>query len=404
MNNVLTTPKPHPPPSLSHPQSPPSPRTYTTASLARPLQIYRSTTTNPHLNLSIEHDLLTRSAPTSTVLFLYTNRPSIILGRNQNPWLEVHHPLLRRGLPGSQPTIDLLRRRSGGGTVFHDLGNANWTVICPPAVFDRDRHAEMVARALQRLGVATARVNERHDIVVDSEAEAGGTYKVSGSAYKLTRLRALHHGTCLLGSENLGRVGALLRAPGAGYIKARGVESVRSAICNVGVGRGEFEEAVGVGVEEVGEEMGEVEVVAKGWKELMSPEWVYGQTPLFTFSTCPTEEDPRERPPLPRELPAGKLQTNLTLRHGVITSASITGLFDSTTDKIISERLVGRNLFRSPSTKDLDVDGGDGWASILSAAVGSASSDSFATASARTDSVEALGKWLDGMLPVLPLR
>lgn len=280
ITNVLTTPKPYlpHPPSTPSPSAPPS-RPYTTPSLLRPLQIYRSTTTNPHLNLSIEHDLLLRTAPSSTVLFLYTNRPSIILGRNQNPWLEVHHPLLHRGLPSSQP-IDLLRRRSGGGTVFHDHGNANWTVICPPAVFDRDRHAEMVARALRGLGVGTARVNERHDIVVDSGGVEGGTFKVSGSAYKLTRLRALHHGTCLLGSENLGRVGALLRAPGAGYIKARGVESVRSAICNVGVGRGEFEEAVvggfrgmyggeGVEVEEVGEEMGGVEGVRKGWGELM---------------------------------------------------------------------------------------------------------------------------------------
>lgn len=278
MTNILSTSKPH----LPHPPSSPPPprRPYTTPSLHRPLQIYRSTTTNPHLNLSIEHDLLLRTSPDSTVLFLYANRPSIILGRNQNPWLEVHHPLLHRGLPPpSQPKIDLLRRRSGGGTVFHDQGNANWTVICPPAVFDRDRHAEMVARALRGLGVGTARVNERHDIVVDSGVE-GGAFKVSGSAYKLTRLRALHHGTCLLGSENLGRVGALLRAPGAGYIKARGVESVRSAICNVGVGRGEFEEAVvggfrgmyggeGVEVEEVGEEMGGVEGVRKGWGELM---------------------------------------------------------------------------------------------------------------------------------------
>ncbi|KAK1834537.1 hypothetical protein QBC39DRAFT_300649 [Podospora conica] len=378
---------------------------------ARPLQIYRSTTTNPHLNLSIEHDLLVRTAPHSTVLLLYTNAPSIILGRNQNPWLEVHHPLLHRGLPPAGDPIALLRRRSGGGTVFHDPGNANWTVICPPAAFDRDRHAAMVARALQNLGVPSARVNARHDIVVDGPE--GETFKVSGSAYKLTRLRALHHGTCLLGSANLGRVGALLRAPGEGYIKARGVESVRSAICNVGVGRGEFERGVvegfrgmyggeGVEVEEVGEEMGGEEGVAKGWRELMSPEWVYGQTPMFTFSTCPTEEDPRERPPLPKELPAG-LQTHLTLRHGVITSASITGLFDSATDQRISEGLVGRKLYRSSATADSA--GDDGWASILNAAAGSESiSDSSAMAGRESETVGALGKWLDGMLPVLPLR
>jgi lipoate-protein ligase A len=100
----------------------------------------------------------------------------------------------------------------------------------------------------------------------------------------------------------------LLRSPAEGYIKARGVESVRSAIRNVGVGGEEFADAVveefrvmygGEGVEEVvvGEEEAlEKEEVVKGLRELTSPEWIFGQTPQFTFSTHPTEEDPRERP------------------------------------------------------------------------------------------------------------
>jgi lipoate-protein ligase A len=303
-----------------------------TQHLHRRLQIYRSTSTDPYLNLSIEHHLLQRTHPDSTILFLYANRPSIVIGRNQNPWLEVNLHALRQGLPSlpnqnaattTTTPISLVRRRSGGGTVFHDAGNTNWSVICPPAVFDRDKHAEMVVRALrQRLGVRGARVNERHDIVMDvvlDDANANGegegkgkgreaTFKVSGSAYKLTRTRSLHHGTCLLGLEGLGRVGALLRSPAEGYIKARGVESVRSAIRNVGVGGEEFADAVveefrvmygGEGVEEVvvGEEEAlEKEEVVKGLRELTSPEWIFGQTPQFTFSTHPTEEDPRERP------------------------------------------------------------------------------------------------------------
>lgn len=234
-------------------------RTFT-QSLTSPLQIYRSTSTDPYLNLSIEHHLLQRSHPDSTILFLYANRPSVVIGRNQNPWLEVNLHLLRQGLPPPTPNdsavqqedgagnspIALVRRRSGGGTVFHDAGNVNYSVICPPAVFDRDRHAEMVVRALQSLGVSRARVNERHDIVVDVDARESGvqTFKVSGSAYKLTRTRSLHHGTCLLSSPNLGRVSALLRSPAEGLIKARGVESVRSKIRNVGLGGGEFVEAV----------------------------------------------------------------------------------------------------------------------------------------------------------------
>lgn len=190
-------------------------------------------------------------------------------------------------------------------------------MICPPPAFDRDTHAEMVVRALRALGVAGVRVNERHDIVMDVDEGGAGTFKVSGSAYKLTRTRSLHHGTCLLRSENLGRVSRLLRSPAEGFIKARGVESVRSPIRNVGVGGEEFGDAVvgefrrmygdGAGREVVvGEaEALAVEEVVKGVRELISPEWIFGQTPQFTFSTHPTEDDPRERPGITQTLPYG---------------------------------------------------------------------------------------------------
>lgn len=238
------------------------------------VQIYTSRSHDPYLNLSAEHFLLQNSHPDSTVLFLYVNDPCVVIGRNQNPWVEVNLGLLPRfqgrardgggateeevvGLEEEETTTtttttttpttttgaSLVRRRSGGGTVFHDRGNVNYSVICPPASFDRDRHAEMVVRALRRLGVATARVNERHDIVISPAAAAAGmverggagTFKVSGSAYKLTRLRSLHHGTCLLSSPNLSAVGPLLRSPAEPFVKARGVESVRSPIRNVGL-------------------------------------------------------------------------------------------------------------------------------------------------------------------------
>lgn len=245
------------------------------------VQVYTSHSHNPYLNLSAEHFLLQNSHPESTILFLYTNDPCIVIGRNQNPWLEVNLGLLRGfaartgdddervskggggkgGEGGGKAPVSLVRRRSGGGAVFHDSGNVNFSVICPPAAFDRNKHAEMVVRALRGLGVATARVNERHDIVVDQQLTTHGTpgsggspagqgdgtqqtFKISGSAYKLTRLRSLHHGTCLLSSPNLRDIGRLLRSPAEPYVKARGVESVRSRICNVGVPAGQFMEAV----------------------------------------------------------------------------------------------------------------------------------------------------------------
>lgn len=236
------------------------------------VQVYVSRTLNPHINLAIEHRLLQASHPNSTVLFLYTNGPCVVIGRNQNPWLEVNLGLLNRGLPHPsvsrdrdgrqrhddvdqyQPVVpvQLIRRYSGGGTVFHDEGNVNYSVICPPARFDRDRHAKMVVRALTSLvgsGLGV-RVNERHDIVMnggDHSTPQEGSFKISGSAYKITRTRALHHGTCLLSSPYLHNIGPLLHSPACPYIRARGTESVRSRIRNVfagGFDNNKFEDAV----------------------------------------------------------------------------------------------------------------------------------------------------------------
>jgi lipoate-protein ligase A len=240
--------------------------------ISNKIQSYVSASDDPYLNLSIEHHLLQTSPPDSTILFLYSNRPCVVIGRNQNPWVEVNFQALdpwsitawRTEKNVSLDNIDLVRRRSGGGAVFHDEGNVNWSVICPPADFTRDKHAEMVVRALRKLGVDRARVNERHDIVLDQGKQKGNSdpqdthrtaymaddgvgpqpLKVSGSAYKLTRNRALHHGTCLLNSPNLNVIGDILRSPAKPYLMARGVESVSSPVTNIGLGNEAFQKQV----------------------------------------------------------------------------------------------------------------------------------------------------------------
>ncbi|KAI1488970.1 hypothetical protein F5X96DRAFT_642884 [Biscogniauxia mediterranea] len=358
------------------------------------VQVYVSRLTDPYLNLSVEHFLLQRTPVESVVLLLYANRPCVVVGRNQNPWVEADLGLLRE--PGvlrrlrhslspsttttgedgrtnaenddDDDSVLLVRRRSGGGAVFHDAGNANWAVIMPSGSFDRTRHAEMVVRALGGAGRG-CRVNERHDIVIDVPSPPSpsshsstspsssppsppstpspstpsttptttSTYKISGSAYKLTRQRALHHGTCLLASPHLGLVGRLLRSPAAPYVLARGVESVRSPVRNVGsVGVGAFEDAVvaefaamygpasgggavvvlggGGGGNSVSEdEIRRIPEIMKGYEELKSPEWIYAQTPQFAFSTHASSADPRPRP-----APPSGLRLSMTVRHGQI--------------------------------------------------------------------------------------
>ncbi|OQE25526.1 hypothetical protein PENSTE_c006G09775 [Penicillium steckii] len=342
-------------------------------------QIYQSLSTDPYVNLSIEHFLLENAPADSSILFLYINRPCVVIGRNQNPWLETD---LRALHNDRQPNPDehthtqldqdesavFVRRRSGGGAVFHDEGNLNYSVISPRTSFTRDKHAEMVVRALHRAGAINTSVNERHDIVITPDEEMRKdpneppTRKISGSAFKLTRHRALHHGTCLLDSPNIHDLGRFLRSPARGFILAKGVESVRSPVGNVsramadtffsmqGVMDNVIEEFVRLyGVHSdallrarraralepeifagdswvsgtVGEAQGEQEpAIGKGIAELRSLDWKYTQTPQFTFSTYPIEDDPRERPPLPSSLPSST-RAFLRVKHGAIIESDI---------------------------------------------------------------------------------
>lgn len=218
-------------------------------------QIWISRSNDPYLNLSIEHYLLQHSHQDSVVLFLYINSPCVVIGRNQNPWLEANLRALGQQTRGSdggkEGVIQLVRRRSGGGTVFHDEQNVNYSVICPTADFSRNKHAEMVTRAMRKFN-PRARVNERHDIVLDQGqprpkqqwpdaqdmhqtaflSEEQASLKVSGSAFKLTKHRSLHHGTCLLASD-LEAMGKSLRSEARPFLKARGVDSVRSPVSNL---------------------------------------------------------------------------------------------------------------------------------------------------------------------------
>ena len=169
---------------------------------------------SPHENLAWE-ECLFRACPADTIrLLFYRNTPSLVFGRNQNPWVEcdVAECLHRR--------ILLARRISGGGTVYHDEGNLNYSFSMPRQWYDRDFFLGLVAAALQRLGLV-ARVCERHSIWL-------GEKKVSGSAFMLTGRRALLHG-CILVRSDTTHLRRLLHPPPRS-LHARGISSVRSPV------------------------------------------------------------------------------------------------------------------------------------------------------------------------------
>lgn len=368
------------------------------------VHIVQSAGANPYANLAVEQRLLEHSHPASRVLFLYHNAPCVVIGRNQNPWAEVNLAALASS---SSSGVRLVRRRSGGGAVYHDTGNANWSVLGPSADFNRDFHALMVSRALQRLGIAS-RVNERHDIVVDESTES--TFKVSGSAYRLTRHRFLHHGTCLLGAD-LSAVSGLLHSPAAAYVRARGVASVRSPVRNVLLGqpdaRTRFAAAVAdefahlygpavttrctVDVDAAAAEGFSFDKrLAKGYTELMTRPWLYGQTPQFTFSTLPTDEDDRARPPRPPQVPP-QFQLSFTARHGELQDVRIQGLPYNSADAQVTAAAADFTLGLTLNGQHLHAI--SDWHRTLAEA---------SLAPLDTSAAAAIGAWLDRLLCVAP--
>lgn len=169
------------------------------ASLKEPV-VFVSKLSNPYVNLAMEDYIYNKmplpeqnSISNYNRLMFYTNSPCVVIGKNQNPWQEVNLPLL------NSLQIPLIRRRSGGGTVVHDMGNVNFSFMTTKENFDRFTFSNLVVKAVNSTEDAkyNLEVNERGDITTTA-LEDGINYKVSGSAYKLSKGRSYHHGTMLL--------------------------------------------------------------------------------------------------------------------------------------------------------------------------------------------------------------
>lgn len=176
--------------------------------------------TDPHVNLAIEEYALRHLDPQYTYLLFYVNEPSIIIGRNQNTFGEIDQAYVQdRG-------IHVVRRLSGGGAVYHDTGNLNFSFITD---YKQDRlhnfrlFTEPVVQVLQSLG-ANAELQGRNDLLV-------GGRKVSGNAQYSTPRRMFSHGTLLFDSD-LGEVGRALNVKPS-KMRSKGHESARSRVANI---------------------------------------------------------------------------------------------------------------------------------------------------------------------------
>jgi lipoate---protein ligase len=257
------------------------------------LRVLLTQTNNPYLNLATEDWIFNDMSSDCRVLFLWRNEQSIIVGRGQNVWSEC---LTEKA---KSDGVHVVRRHSGGGAVYQDLGNSCFTFMRPkePSRSTKQLYAEnnhILIRALASLGI-DAKASGRNDLVVAHEGE---TYKVSGSAFKEKRDRCFHHGTMLL-NVDLQRLSGYL-TPDSKKLRAKGIKSVSSRVLNLqdlipGLNHDTLCQALirefqvfyseACDTEILTEEsMGSIESLSAYRRKLESWDWIYGKTPSFAHT------------------------------------------------------------------------------------------------------------------------
>lgn len=150
---------------------------------------YKVAGLSPLEHLALENALLETWKQKTGLLLFYVNSPSIIIGRNQNPWREISPDCV----------LPVFRRTSGGGAVYHDEGNLNWAFIIPRQLHSQELELQTIADAVGRLGVLAV-PGERGGIFI-KEPAGQGERKISGTARRFGSHNILHHGTLLISSN-----------------------------------------------------------------------------------------------------------------------------------------------------------------------------------------------------------
>jgi lipoate-protein ligase A len=180
-----------------------------------------SETFDPWFNLATEDFIFRDMDPHTKTLFLWRNDKTVVIGRFQNPWSECNTKKME------EDGIKLARRQSGGGAVFHDLGNTNFTFLSSKETFDKAVNNKIITNALAAYGL-NAIPSGRNDILVNTE---GGEKKISGSAFKETKDRSFHHGTLLINAD-MSKLGLYLN-PHIKKLQSKGITSVRARVANL---------------------------------------------------------------------------------------------------------------------------------------------------------------------------
>ena len=277
-----------------------------------------STTYDPYANLAMEEYLMLHCGETECILYLWQNEHTIVIGRNQNPWKECHLTQLEES--GGH----LVRRLSGGGAVYHDLQNMNYTII------GKNPSPQPMVDALRSLGVP-AELTGRNDIFVEGR-------KVSGYARRVSHNQEIIHGT-LMYDVDLDTLIKVLDTP-TSKMQAKGISSVKSRVANLKEYLPQFssldelqaklQEVLSAGDGQMPLSAEQIAEVRKQADEKFSTwDFIYGHSHEADFR-CKAK------------LACGNVEANLRIDHGLIDRLDFTGdfLFDTPAEEL-SVKMIG---------------------------------------------------------------
>lgn len=298
---------------------------------------------DPKLNTAIEFYAFNELAKKDDVFMLWINKPCIVVGKNQNTTEEINQKYC------DDNNIDIVRRVSGGGAVYHDLNNLNYTIISngkQGQEFDFKSFSQPVLDALASLGVE-ATFTGRNDLEIDGR-------KFCGNAQYVRSGRIMHHG-CLMFDVDTSVLSEALKVS-KDKIESKGIKSVRSRVTNIkdhlpnkDMTVIDFKEALKkymnekFGMEEYtfsDEEMSKIKEIQKEKND--SWDWVYGKNPEFNIKRN-------------RRLATGKIEANIQVDKGIITAVKFFGDFFGVMDvSDIAHKLEGVKYTKEEITKVLE--------------------------------------------------
>ncbi|MBU9722552.1 MULTISPECIES: lipoate--protein ligase [Bacillaceae] len=301
--------------------------------------------TDPRINLAIEEYALKYLNPDNTYLLFYVNEPSIIIGKNQNTIEEINKDYVE------EKGIHVVRRLSGGGAVYHDLGNLNFSFITKDdgeSFSNFQKFTQPVVDALHKIGVE-AQLSGRNDIQV-------GEKKISGNAQYTTKGRMFSHGTLLLDSEIEHVVDALKVKDEK--IRSKGIKSIRSRVANINdflekkLTMNEFKELLLKFIFH-GDQVQKYQLTEEDWKGIKEIskkrygnwDWNYGKSPKFDIQRS-------------KRFDAGTIDIRINVAKGKITNCKIFGDFFGVGEVIdVEEKLINVNYEKAAieeALKDMD--------------------------------------------------